>query len=116
MYAGSLWRTAVAGALCLLSVALGTVHARSTAGDRVLIFLPNEQEISNYSYLLESLKGRGFGVTARAASDKSAQLFDYDTRLYDHVILLAPEAKSFGKRLGLAEFIRFTNDGGNMLV
>ncbi|KAJ1913491.1 oligosaccharyl transferase glycoprotein complex, beta subunit [Mycoemilia scoparia] len=60
-----------------------------------------------------------FEITTKSATDKSVNLFDYETtRLYDHAILLAPDkSKSFvGNRLSAKDFIEFVNDGGNLVI
>ncbi|KAJ2866723.1 oligosaccharyl transferase glycoprotein complex, beta subunit, partial [Coemansia asiatica] len=102
--------------LLLSSVWIGTVEAKSSVGDRVLVLVPKLESAKHYSRFLDSLKTRGFDLSLSAASNTSVSLQIYGERLFDHAILLAPAAKKMGGGLTPQDFVRFVNDGGNLLV
>ncbi|ORX73198.1 Dolichyl-diphosphooligosaccharide-protein glycosyltransferase 48kDa subunit [Linderina pennispora] len=93
--------TTFAACLCL-----GAFHvqAKSTAGDRVVVFVPKLDAASEYSQFLDSLGTRGFDVS-----------FEGD-RLYDHAIVLSPSSKKFGSGISVSDFLSFVDSGGNLIV
>ncbi|KAJ1984052.1 oligosaccharyl transferase glycoprotein complex, beta subunit [Dimargaris verticillata] len=92
--------------------------AKSLAGDRTLVLLPDtkDQTVSQYGQFIDSLKGRGFQVTIDAATSSSAKVYEYDERQYDHLVLLVPGAKRFASGLDAKTLVEFVKDGGNVLV
>ncbi|KAI7830028.1 Dolichyl-diphosphooligosaccharide--protein glycosyltransferase subunit WBP1 [Kickxella alabastrina] len=82
---------------------LKAVDAKSATGDRVLVLVPTTESAKQYTHFLGTLETRGFDISVRAASNSSVALHLDGERLYDHAILLS-------------QFIRFVDDGGNLLV
>ncbi|KAJ1664998.1 oligosaccharyl transferase glycoprotein complex, beta subunit [Coemansia sp. RSA 1813] len=107
-------------ALCvcaaLLGVLVGLADAKSATGSRVLVLVPKPESLNKYSHVLETLAQRGFDVTATQATNASAALHNDGVRTYDHAMLLSPGSKSFGAGLTIREFIRFVDDGGNLVL
>ncbi|KAJ1945530.1 oligosaccharyl transferase glycoprotein complex, beta subunit [Kickxella alabastrina] len=95
---------------------LKAVDAKSATGDRVLVLVPTTESAKQYTHFLGTLETRGFDISVRAASNSSVALHLDGERLYDHAILLSPAAKKFGSDLTAHSFIRFVDDGGNLLV
>ncbi|KAJ2794213.1 hypothetical protein H4R21_005589, partial [Coemansia helicoidea] len=105
------------GACLVLGAALlSCASARSATGDRLLVLVPTVEAAASYSDLLGSLAQRGFDVSVRAATNTSVALHVDGRRQYDHAALLAPAAKRLGAGLTAQSFVRFVEDGGNLLV
>ncbi|KAJ2726117.1 oligosaccharyl transferase glycoprotein complex, beta subunit [Coemansia sp. Benny D115] len=105
------WWLAILGVLWL-----DTVAAKSVAGDRMLVLLPSEDAAAEHKWFLRVLGEDGFSVAVRAASNTSVVLHQDGARLYDHAVLLAPKASKLGGKLGAGDFVRFVEDGGNLIV
>ncbi|KAJ2784149.1 oligosaccharyl transferase glycoprotein complex, beta subunit [Coemansia javaensis] len=104
----------LSASLAALAASLAALAAaRSAAGDRLLVVA---DDAAQYSDLLAALARRGFAVDVRAAANTSVALSEDGRRLYDHAALLAPAAKRVGAGLTAQAFVRFVNDGGNLLV
>ncbi|KAJ1950052.1 oligosaccharyl transferase glycoprotein complex, beta subunit, partial [Linderina macrospora] len=105
--------TTFAACLCL-----GAFHvqAKSTAGDRVVVFVPTLDAASKYSQFLDSLGTRGFDVSVRTASNSSVSLEFEGDRVYDHAVVLSPSSKKLGASLTVHDFLSFVDNGGNLIV
>ncbi|KAI9501288.1 Dolichyl-diphosphooligosaccharide--protein glycosyltransferase subunit WBP1 [Coemansia spiralis] len=102
--------------LVLGGALLSITEAKSATGDRVLVLVPKAESSKEYSQVIASLDKRGFDVTLAQATNTSVSLHNYDRRSYDHAILLSPTTKKFGAALTVNDFIRFVDDGGNLIV
>ncbi|KAJ2713109.1 oligosaccharyl transferase glycoprotein complex, beta subunit [Coemansia spiralis] len=102
--------------LALGAALLRCASARSVAGDRLLVLVPTVDAAADYSEFLAGLTQRGFDVSVRAAANTSVALHVDGSRQYDHAALLAPAAKRLGAGLTAHSFVRFVEDGGNLLV
>ncbi|KAJ3190431.1 hypothetical protein HDU85_000727 [Gaertneriomyces sp. JEL0708] len=100
--------------LSLFSVA-PVVYARSIAGSRLLVVLDTVDSKESYSNFLESLQERGFRISYKTAKD-DMNLVVYDELAYDHLLVLAPQVKSFGGVLEVGDVIDFMDKGGNVLL
>ncbi|KAJ1827406.1 oligosaccharyl transferase glycoprotein complex, beta subunit, partial [Coemansia sp. RSA 2599] len=104
------------GSLLLFSTAwVCTVDAKSAVGDRVLVLVPKLESAKHYSRFLGSLETRGFDLSVSTASNASVSLQIDGERTFDHAILLAPAAKKMGSGLTPRDFVRFVDDGGNLM-
>ncbi|KAJ2233670.1 oligosaccharyl transferase glycoprotein complex, beta subunit [Coemansia sp. RSA 485] len=102
--------------LALSSTWLNPVSAKSATGDRVLVLVPKQESSKHYSLFLDSLVTRGFDLSITTASNSSVSLQTDGQLLFDHAILLAPAAKKIGNNMAPKDFVRFVNDGGNLVV
>jgi len=75
---------------------LSNVTSASYPRGRVLALLPHaSQRFTRYSRLLSSIEARGWEVVARSADDPKLRLREWDTWLWDKIVVI-PEEK--GKR------------------
>ncbi|CAD1781829.1 similar to Saccharomyces cerevisiae YEL002C WBP1 Beta subunit of the oligosaccharyl transferase (OST) glycoprotein complex [Maudiozyma barnettii] len=93
--------------------------AKSAVGSRTLVVFDDRvDDLSTYSDFFNLLKDHEFDVTTLELSDKSTKinLFERDTRLYDHLILFPVKGKHYSKQLAAKKLIRFNENGGNILA
>ncbi|KAJ9521237.1 hypothetical protein QJQ45_022972, partial [Haematococcus lacustris] len=121
LYRASRERTAASMKLIGLIYALtaGVLVASITAaplgGKRVLVLLQSEADRDNYSQFLDSLAQLNFDITVRGHKDKGIKLKEYDHWNYDHLILFAPKAESFGGSIDVPALLDFVDSGRNVI-
>lgn len=76
--------------LCLLLL-LGVLS--SALAEKVLILVQDQDITSTHSTFIDYVRTKNYEVDIHVAGE-SVKLKDYDRWLYDHLILLAPRAKS----------------------
>lgn len=98
--------------LCALLNACGAL-ARSATGNRVLAVLGGDS--AAYTQWLETLREHGYALTVRDVSG-GEPIRAYGEYRYDHVIIMAPESKTFPAHASPQQLVDFLKDGGNVLV
>lgn len=79
----------------LLGLALlAAVCSIGHADQRVLALLGSSDVKSSHSQFFSSLEQAGFSVDIKSIKDKDLKLKEFDTFLYDSIILFAPKATS----------------------
>ena len=78
-----------AAALLLLSSSVS-----AAVGKRTLVLLQKESARSKYSSFLDGLQAAGYDLVVKGYKDSELKLRDYDTWLYDHLVILTPKAES----------------------
>nr|KAJ3420705.1 hypothetical protein HK105_005359 [Polyrhizophydium stewartii] len=103
----------------LLLLAAGTAAARPAAGARTLVLLDAAADAQRFAAFLHDLEGRGHVLDMRSAGDLAKGAFglvSFDELVYDHAVILAPKAPSFGGALKIGNLVDFVNAGGNVLL
>ncbi|KAM6500952.1 oligosaccharyl transferase beta subunit [Amanita muscaria] len=99
----------------LTAVAIAGVHARSSAGDSVLVVVEPEHQ-AKYSIFFQNIKDRGYELTFRAPQTEEPRLVEFDAPKFSHVVILAPEIKSIAKDIGPQGLVDVLSRGVNLLV
>lgn len=107
----------------LLSSALVTLlaltklsFASSSSGDSVLVVLDPSLDRENYSIFFSGLEKRGYNLTFRAPKDASPAITDYGVPNYDHVILFAPDTKSYAQDITPQSLVGLLSENTNLLI
>ncbi|KAG1736863.1 Dolichyl-diphosphooligosaccharide--protein glycosyltransferase subunit WBP1 [Suillus paluster] len=107
----------------LLSSALVTLlafaklsFAMSSSGDSVLVLLNPSLDRENYSVFFGGLEKRGYNLTFRAPKHTSPAITDYGVPNFDHVILFAPESKSFAQDITPQSLVGLLSEKTNLLI
>ncbi|KIZ07826.1 oligosaccharyltransferase complex subunit beta [Monoraphidium neglectum] len=106
-------KMAIAAVVLLLAAAMPCALC---SGKRVLALIGSEDIRSSHSQYFQGLRDAGLEVDVRGHKDSGLKLADYDTPRYDHLLLLAPRATSFGGSLSKASILEWADAGGNLLV
>lgn len=101
--------------LCWLMV-MGVCWGRGVEKKRVLVIVEGEEIKETHSMFFEDLKRNGFALVFKKESDKSVVLDKYGELQYDHLMLFAPTAKSFGKKITGKEVLDFVDAGRNVML
>jgi oligosaccharyltransferase complex subunit beta len=81
--------------LVLLAAALlGSSVAKAAENRRVLALIGTSSVKDSHSQFFSSLQEAGFSVDIKTAKDKGLKLKEFDTFLYDSLIIFAPKASS----------------------
>lgn len=91
---------------------LGILVSTALATD-VLVLFDNADQSARYKQLVSLIERRGFTVVTMAADD-AFNIFLHGERQYKSILLMAP-AYTF-KEHTVNEFVKFVDDGGNLLV
>ncbi|CAD7704855.1 unnamed protein product [Ostreobium quekettii] len=102
----------LAAALALLLAASLPFPATSS---KVLAILASDSIKSSHSQFFDGLASAGLDVTFKLASDP-VKLRDWDTWLYDHMVIFAPRAKAFGEGVGVRDVLDFIDAGHDLLL
>eukprot|EP00882_Tetradesmus_deserticola_P030394 GHRQ01034117.1.p1 GENE.GHRQ01034117.1~~GHRQ01034117.1.p1 ORF type:complete len:258 (+),score=82.52 GHRQ01034117.1:40-774(+) len=103
--------------LVLLAAAvLSSNVATAAENKRVLALIGTSAVQDSHSQFFSSLQEAGFSVDIKAAKDKDLKLKDYDTFLYDSLIIFAPKASKFGGDISSEAILDFVDSGKNLLL
>uniref|UniRef100_A0A383W075 Dolichyl-diphosphooligosaccharide--protein glycosyltransferase 48 kDa subunit n=1 Tax=Tetradesmus obliquus TaxID=3088 RepID=A0A383W075_TETOB len=103
--------------LVLLAAALLCSNVANAAENkRVLALIGTSSIKDSHSQFFSSLKEAGFSVDIKSAKDKDLKLKDFDTFLYDSLIVFAPKAAKFGGDISSAAILDFVDSGKNLLL
>jgi hypothetical protein len=77
--------------LCAALLCAALLAQQAAAQRRVLALVSGQDVKQTHSKFFRGLRGLGFDVDIKQASDKDIKLKEYDTYLYDHLILFSPK-------------------------
>ncbi|KAF6764640.1 dolichyl-diphosphooligosaccharide-protein glycosyltransferase [Ephemerocybe angulata] len=101
--------------LALSAASLLCVDAKSSTGDSVLVVVdPNNQD--KYSLFFDGLKDSGYKLTFRSPKAEKPVVIADDVPNFDHVILLAPEARNLGKDITPQSIVQLLSLKTNVIV
>ncbi|KAG2139009.1 Dolichyl-diphosphooligosaccharide--protein glycosyltransferase subunit WBP1 [Suillus clintonianus] len=90
--------------------------ASSSSGDSVLVLLDPSLDRENYSIFFGGLEKRGYNLTFRAPKDVSPAITDYGVPNFDHVILFAPDTKSYARDITPQSLVGLLSENTNLLI
>ncbi|KTW26079.1 hypothetical protein T552_02972 [Pneumocystis carinii B80] len=98
----------------------GIKHAlgKSSTGNRLLIVHSSDVFYNDFSLFFDSFKSRGYNLTFKDPEIDSIQLFKYEERIYDHLILFFTKEKNskFEQHFTNSKIHEFIDRGGNILI
>lgn len=107
----SLWPLLAA----LVSLSISS-YAKSSTGDSVLVVLDPSLQRDNFSIFFKGLEANGYDLTFRAPKDVQPAVIQDDHAEFSHVILFAPEAKSYSQDITPQSLVTLLEKGTNLLV
>lgn len=105
----------IAGFSALLCLVLA-VFANVVYADKKVLALVQDNTKDHYSIFFDSLSAYGFSVDIKGHKDSGLKLKEYDTWLYDHLVIFAPKAEGFGGSIDLQSILQFVDSGHNVLL
>ncbi|CDZ97114.1 Oligosaccharyltransferase, beta subunit [Phaffia rhodozyma] len=99
-----------------LGLAVTSVQAASSTGNRILVALEKQVSQNDYSKFWASLRERGYELTFKSPLDTSPSLTAFDERSFDHVILFTPTSKNYSPDLSPQALIKHLSLNGNILI
>jgi len=101
----------------LLLVGLsGLVSAKSSSGDSVLVVLEPSLPKEDYSIFFTGLEERGYDLTFRAPKDVTPLVIEDDIPSFAHVILFAPETKSYAPDITPQSLVALLSAKTNLIL
>ncbi|KAI0046906.1 dolichyl-diphosphooligosaccharide-protein glycosyltransferase [Auriscalpium vulgare] len=105
------------GALCLSLLGLAALtQAGSSSGNSVLVVLQPSLKRDAFSLFFDGLEKKGYSLTFRAPKDDTPVIIEHDVPLFDHIILFAPDTKSFAKDISPQALVNVLNHKTNLLI
>ncbi|KAI0081438.1 dolichyl-diphosphooligosaccharide-protein glycosyltransferase [Panus rudis PR-1116 ss-1] len=101
--------------LLLLGLA-SFVSSRSSTGDSVLVILEPRLDKDNFSIFFNGLRDKGYNLTFRSPKDAQPALLEFGYPRYDHVILFAPETKTFASDITPQSLVELLSKNTNLLL
>jgi len=101
--------------LPLISLA-GLINAKSSSGDSVLVVLEPNLQKEDYSIFFTSLTERGYDLTFRASKDLTPLIIEDDIPSFAHVVLFAPESKSYTPDITPQSLVTLLSSKTNLLL
>ncbi|KAG2360434.1 Dolichyl-diphosphooligosaccharide--protein glycosyltransferase subunit WBP1 [Suillus spraguei] len=104
----------------LLSSVLVTLLALTkisfASSSSVLVVLDPSLNREDYSIFFGGLEERGYNLTFRAPKDDTPAITDYGVPNYDHVILFAPDTKSYAQDITPQSLVGLLSENINLLI
>jgi len=107
----SLWPLFVS----LIFLAVGSI-AKSSTGNSVLVVLDQSLKRDNFSIFFNGLEERGYHLTFRSPKDAQPAAIENDHSPYSHVILFAPEAKTYSQEITPQSLVSLLSQNTNLLI
>jgi oligosaccharyltransferase complex subunit beta len=105
------------GALCLsLFSLLSAVHAKSSTGNSVLVVLEPALSRDNFTIFFDNLEKRGYDLTFRSPKAETPRIIEDDVPSFNHIILFAPDTKTFSQDVTPQSLVAALNAGTNIIV
>ncbi|KAI9437798.1 Dolichyl-diphosphooligosaccharide-protein glycosyltransferase [Lactarius psammicola] len=105
------------GAVCLSLFSLfSAVRARSSTGNSVLVLLQPDLNRDNFTIFFDNLEKRGYDLTFRAPKTETPRIIEDDIPGFNHIILFAPDTKSFAQDVTPQSLVAALNAGTNLIV
>ncbi|KAI0933539.1 hypothetical protein AcW1_005344 [Taiwanofungus camphoratus] len=90
--------------------------AKSSTGDSVLVVLEPSLKRDNFSIFFNGLEEKGYDLTFRAPKDVRPPVVTDDQPQFSHVILFAPESKSYSQDLTPQSLVSLLSQNTNLLL
>ncbi|KAI0263754.1 Dolichyl-diphosphooligosaccharide--protein glycosyltransferase subunit WBP1 [Gloeopeniophorella convolvens] len=101
--------------LSLLGAA-AVAQAKSSAGNSVLVLLQPDLKRDNFTVFFDNLEKQGYDLTFRSPKDEKPRIIEDDVPSFNHVILFAPDTKSFAQDITPQSIVSALNAGTNFLI
>ncbi|KAI0831642.1 Dolichyl-diphosphooligosaccharide-protein glycosyltransferase subunit [Trametes gibbosa] len=103
--------------LLLPLVALGGFAcARSSTGDSVLVLLDPSLKRENFSIFFGDLEKQGYKLTFRSPKDAQPQVIKDDVAQFAHVIVFAPNTKTYSADVTPQSLVSLLNKNTNLIL
>ncbi|KAF6264698.1 dolichyl-diphosphooligosaccharide-protein glycosyltransferase [Scenedesmus sp. NREL 46B-D3] len=102
--------------LVLLAAVLSSNVATAAENNRILALIGTSSVQESHSQFFSSLQEAGFSVDIKTVKDKGLKLKNFDTFLYDSLIIFAPKATKFGGDISSEAILDFVDSGKNLLL
>jgi len=90
--------------------------AKSSSGSSVLVVLQSSLKREDYSIFFDNLEKQGYDLTFRAPKDEKPSIMEYDVPSFSHVILFAPDTKTFAQDITPQSLVTLLSGNTNLLV
>ncbi|KAH9252799.1 hypothetical protein BSLG_006599 [Batrachochytrium salamandrivorans] len=102
----------------LLLTLAGVAVAKPVGGANTLVLLDDLADKSRFSRLFASLSKRGHTLSFFTPTDltSTVPLLVFDDLAFDHALILASKAQSFGGLVKIGDLIDYVNAGGNIVL
>ncbi|KAH8100234.1 dolichyl-diphosphooligosaccharide-protein glycosyltransferase [Cristinia sonorae] len=97
-------------------VSFSFVTAKSSTGNSVLVILEPRLDKDNFSKFFSGLEEKGFELTFRSPKDPKPAVLEYDYAQFSHVVLFAPETKSFAADITPQSLVSLLSKNTNLLI
>ncbi|EJF62711.1 dolichyl-diphosphooligosaccharide-protein glycosyltransferase [Dichomitus squalens LYAD-421 SS1] len=105
-------RTLLFPLVALTSLAL----ARSSTGDTVLVLLEPSLKKENFSIFFGDLEKKGYKLTFRSPKDTTPEIIKDDVSQFAHVVVFAPETKTFAGDITPQTLVSLLSKKTNLLL
>jgi len=95
---------------------LCAVQAKSSTGNSVLVVLQPSLKRDNFTIFFDNLEKRGYDLTFRSPKADTPAIIEYDVPTFSHIILFAPDTKSFSQDITPQTLVATLNAGTNLLI
>ncbi|THH31855.1 hypothetical protein EUX98_g2333 [Antrodiella citrinella] len=85
-------------------------------GDSVLVILEPKLQKDSFSKFFSGLEEKGYELTFRSPKDVKPAVIEYDEAKFSHVILFAPESKSFAQDVTPQSLVTLLSKHTNLLI
>ncbi|OCH90665.1 Dolichyl-diphosphooligosaccharide-protein glycosyltransferase 48kDa subunit [Obba rivulosa] len=92
------------------------VQAKSSSGDSVLVLLDPSLKRDDFSIFFSGLEEKGYDLTFRSPKDEEPVVIKDDYPQFSHVIIFAPETKSFPKDITPQSLVDLLSKDTNLLL
>jgi oligosaccharyltransferase complex subunit beta len=92
------------------------LDAKSSTGDSVLVVLDNKLDKSDFSLFFGGLEEQGYELTFRDPREHEPVIKNYDNPNFDHLIVFAPETKTFAEDITPQALVSLVESGTNLLL
>ncbi|KAF8471653.1 Dolichyl-diphosphooligosaccharide-protein glycosyltransferase [Russula ochroleuca] len=92
------------------------VRAKSSTGNSVLVVLQPNLKRDNFTIFFDNLEKRGYDLTFRAPKADTPLILQYDVPSFSHIILFAPDTKSFSQDITPQTLVAALNAGTNLII
>lgn len=104
---------AVAALLLLVG---SSICLQAAAEKKVLVLYGQSSIPETHGQFLKGLEAKGLTVDLKSVKDSGLKLKDYDTWLYDALVLFAPKAASFGGDITSKGILDFVDSGKHLIL
>jgi len=91
-------------------------RARSSTGNSVLVVLQPDLKRDNFAIFFDNLEKQGYDLTFRTPKDDARPIVQDDIPTFSHIILFAPDTKSFSQDVTPQSLVAALNAGTNLII